>query len=114
MNLYQLRYFKTMAEVQHYRKASQILCVTQPTLSNAISALEDDLGAPLFERQGRNVVLSRIGRVFLTYVDNALDELNAGINKVKELSNDVLVPLNIGSTFAPAHSVQHIEITLTF
>ena len=43
MNLYQLRYFVTLAKFQHYMKASEQLCITQPSLSHAISALEKEL-----------------------------------------------------------------------
>ncbi|MCR6546379.1 LysR family transcriptional regulator, partial [Dehalobacterium formicoaceticum] len=38
MNLYQLYYFKTLAELEHYTKAAAQLCLTQPSLSNAISS----------------------------------------------------------------------------
>ena len=54
MNLSQLNYFKKLAEVLHYTRAAQELFITQPTLSGAISSLEKELGAPLFERNGRS------------------------------------------------------------
>ena len=50
MNLYQLRYFVTLAKLQHYLKASEQLCITQPSLSHAISSLEKELGVKLFEK----------------------------------------------------------------
>ena len=96
MNIYQLQYFRTMAKVQHYTKASKMLCITQPSLSNSIAALEDELGTSLFEKRGRNVVLSRHGKVFLTYVENALNELELGAEKVKELTGDLQLPINLG------------------
>lgn len=96
MNIYQLQYFRTMARVQHYTQASKILCITQPSLSNAIASLEDDLGANLFEKQGRNVVLSRNGKVFLEYVERALDEIKAGTDKIKELTGNLQAPINVG------------------
>mgnify|MGYP001857249901 CR=1 FL=1 len=40
MNLYYLRYFVKLAQVQHYTKAAQQLCITQPSLSHAIGQLE--------------------------------------------------------------------------
>lgn len=58
MNLSQLNYFKKLAEVLHYTRAAQELFITQPTLSGAISSLEKELGAPLFERNGRSVLLT--------------------------------------------------------
>ena len=44
MNLYYLRYFVKLAQVQHYTKAAQQLCITQPSLSHAIAQLEKELG----------------------------------------------------------------------
>ena len=62
MNLSQLNYFKKLAEVLHYTRAAQELFITQPTLSGAISSLEKELGAPLFERNGRSVLLTPYAR----------------------------------------------------
>jgi len=96
MNIYQLHYFRTMAKVQHYTQASKMLCITQPSLSNAIAALEEDLGTNLFEKQGRNVVLSRHGKLFLCYVERALDEIKAGTDKIKEMTGNLQPPITIG------------------
>ena len=48
MNLFYLRYFVTLAQVQHYTKAAEQLCIAQPSLSHAITQLEKELGVPLF------------------------------------------------------------------
>ena len=58
MNLNQLQYFVTLAHIEHYTRAAEKLTITQPSLSHAISSLEQELGTRLFERQGRNVVLT--------------------------------------------------------
>ena len=65
MNLYHLRYFVTLAHLEHYTKAAEILSITQPSLSHAISSLEKELGVKLFEKDGRNVVLTKCGQAFL-------------------------------------------------
>lgn len=52
MNLFYLRYFVTLAKVQHYTKAAEQLCIAQPSLSHAITQLEKELGVPLFEKMG--------------------------------------------------------------
>lgn len=88
MNLNQLYYFKTIAKLQHYRLASQELSVSQPSLSHAMSTLEEELGTRLFEKQGRNVSLTKYGHVFLDYVENSLSTLEAGTEKIKKLTND--------------------------
>ena len=62
MNLYHLRYFVTLAHLEHYTKAAEILAITQPSLSHAIASLEKELGVKLFEKEGRNVVLTKCGQ----------------------------------------------------
>lgn len=96
MNLYQLYYFRTTAKLEHYTKAATQLAITQPSLSHAISALEDELGTRLFEKQGRNVVLTENGKLFLTYVEKALNELEAGEKKIKELNGNIQHSINMG------------------
>lgn len=87
MNLYQLYYFRTLAKLEHYTKAAAQLSMTQPSLSHAISSLESELGVPLFKKHGRNIVLTKYGKLFLPYVENALNELEAGTKKIKELTS---------------------------
>lgn len=85
MNLKHLQYFCVLAKFEHYTKASEELFITQPTLSNAISELEKELGTYLFEKQGRNVNLTKYGRFFLDYVEKALFQLEEGEKNLKEL-----------------------------
>jgi DNA-binding transcriptional LysR family regulator len=68
MNLNQLQYFVTLAQLEHYTNAAEQLRITQPTLSLAIRSLEEEMGTKLFEKKGRNVVLTKYGRFFLEYV----------------------------------------------
>lgn len=64
MNLNQLRYFVTLAHLEHYTKAAEELRISQPSLSHAISTLEKEIGTSLFRKQGRNVVLTKYGSFF--------------------------------------------------
>lgn len=84
MNLSQLYYFRKLAELQHYTRAAKELFISQPTLSHAISSLEDDLGVKLFEKAGRNVRLTDAGQQFKEYVDSALGTLDEGIAALKK------------------------------
>lgn len=86
MNLYHLRYFSALAEVQHYTKAAEQLCITQPSLSYAISQLEEELQVPLFEKKGRQIVLSKHGQLFLSHVNKALHILDEGIHEMEMAS----------------------------
>lgn len=83
MNLYHLRYFVTLAHLEHYTKAAELLSITQPSLSHAISSLEKELGVKLFEKEGRNVVLTKCGQAFLEDVEQSLGILDSSINKLQ-------------------------------
>ena len=76
MNLYHLRYFVTLAHLEHYTKAAENLSITQPSLSHAISLLENELGVALFEKEGRNIVLTKYGKIFLKDVEKLLEILD--------------------------------------
>ena len=69
MNLQWLYYFDTIAELEHYTKAAEKLHVSQSNLSHAIKELENEVGAELFERKGRNIKLSKYGEIFLPVLE---------------------------------------------
>ena len=83
MNLNQLHYFSKLADAEHYTKAAELLSITQPSLSHAISSLENELGVKLFEKEGRNVVLTKCGRAFLEDVEQSLSILDSSVNKLQ-------------------------------
>ncbi|PYI51068.1 LysR family transcriptional regulator [Paenibacillus flagellatus] len=87
MELTQLDYFLTVVRLQHVTKASEALAITQPALSHSISKLEEELGVPLFERRGRNIQVSRYGRMFAESVERALSELERGKQAIEEQVN---------------------------
>lgn len=87
MNLNQLIYFAALGRLEHYTRAAEELDVSQPALSQSISALERELGVFLFERQGRNVVLTKSGKLFLKYVESALSQIKTGVKEMKDLKN---------------------------
>lgn len=96
MNLSQLYYFKKLAEVQHYTKAAKELYITQPSLSEAISSLESELGVRLFLKNGRNIKLTQYGQEFYQYVSSSLNELDKGINVIQEHVKDIGGTIEIG------------------
>nr|WP_106784934.1 LysR family transcriptional regulator [Lysinibacillus timonensis] len=74
MEIQQLEYFKVVAELQHMTQAAEMLNISQPALSKSISNIEQVIGVPLFDRQGRSIYLNRYGKLFLESVQIILDE----------------------------------------
>ena len=83
MNLQWLYYFNTIAELEHYTRAAEKLHVSQSNLSHAIKELENELGVQLFERQGRNIKLTKYGEIFQPYVIRTINSLEDGITTLK-------------------------------
>lgn len=99
MNLQQLEYFKVIAETKNFTTSSNLLSVTQPALSKAISKLEDELDVKLFERDGRNIRMTEFGNEFLKYAESALNEIERGKEKLRKMkSNDEKI-ISISSTY---------------
>ena len=107
MNLQQLQYFKVISQTKNFTTASNILSITQPALSKAISKLEEELDVQLFEREGRNIKITKYGEVFLKYAESALDDIEKGIEKIHDMktNNDNIISIAstycIGATFIP-------------
>lgn len=86
MELLQLQYFRTVAKLEHMTKAAQQLHIAQPALSKTIARLEEHVGVPLFDRQGRHIRLNTFGKTFLNKVEAALTLLEEGQKEVAELA----------------------------
>lgn len=69
LNYHHLLYFWTVARTGSIAKATKELHLTQPTISAQLRALESALGGKLFDRVGRGLVPSELGRVVLRYAD---------------------------------------------
>ena len=70
LNYHHLFYFWTVGRAGSIARASQELGLSQPTISNQLKTLEGSLGHRLFERQGRRLVLTDVGRTALRYADD--------------------------------------------
>ncbi len=90
MLLQQLVYFSKVAEYQNVTRASEVLFVSQPTLSRTIRQLEEELGCALFERKGKSLTLTESGQLLL-------DRSNEIISLLQRTQND-LQDLNLAET----------------
>ncbi|AIR91240.1 LysR family transcriptional regulator [Pseudomonas cremoricolorata] len=81
-----LQQFIAVAEELHFNRAAQRLHMAQPPLSQAIRRLEQDIGAPLFERNSRSVVLTPAGTVFLQWARTVLETLDQGVEHTRRVA----------------------------
>lgn len=103
MDIQKLKYFYTTAQVEHITRASEILHISQPSLTQAIHTLEFELDVELFHRQGRRIVLTQFGKYLKERLDVLLPQFDSLPNEIEQLKNSVnrTVKLNIlaASTF---------------
>ncbi|RKN70690.1 LysR family transcriptional regulator [Paenibacillus ginsengarvi] len=87
MEWQQLEYFQVVAEEEHFTRAAQLLSIAQPTLSRSIAKLEEELGVPLFDRQGRHVKLNRYGQLFYRRATRILREMTDAKREIADMQN---------------------------
>ncbi|NDY92031.1 LysR family transcriptional regulator [Ideonella livida] len=75
MDLKQLKAFLTVAETGNVTRAAEVLHLVQPAVSRQIRLLEEDVGAPLFQRERHGMVLTEAGHALSAYARRALLEL---------------------------------------
>lgn len=86
MLLRHIRYFLAVAEQGNFTRAAEALHVSQPTLSQQIKQLEENLGTPLFDRSGRTVRLTDAGMAWMRYARLALQDLEAGTRAIHDVA----------------------------
>ncbi|WP_311408156.1 LysR family transcriptional regulator [Liquorilactobacillus uvarum] len=105
MNLRHLEFFRDLAHTQHMSKTAEKLGISQPSLSYAIDSLEKELGFPLFKKNGRNIKLTHLGKVYLQFVQKGLDEIERGNALLQRLLNVNEGTVNLGFTYTPGQSL---------
>ncbi|MGE8203484.1 LysR family transcriptional regulator [Heyndrickxia sp. NPDC080065] len=74
-----LHTFITAAKHENFRKTAEELFISQPTVTVQIKLLEEEIGSPLFERDGRKVIITEAGRRFLPIARNMLSMYEEGM-----------------------------------
>jgi LysR family hydrogen peroxide-inducible transcriptional activator len=103
MEIHQLTYFVAVAETGSFTRAAERCNVAQPSLSQQIMKLEQELGEPLFDRLPRRVVLTDAGRMLLPRANSILAELQDIKQGLNEDIEDGRGALSVGfiPTIAP-------------
>lgn len=104
MEIRQLRYFLKVAETLNFSEASRKLYITQSTLSQQVSHLEQEVGFPLFERNSHEVFLTEAGRQLRPFAQATVNAAAACADRMNDLREMQTGELNIGVT----HSFSNI------
>lgn len=96
MNSNQFRFVIAAAKSGSFSRAAELCFVTQPSLSNGISNLEDVLGEKLFIRTTRKVTLSKFGQAMLPKIEAILNAETELLNEAAEYLKPKNIALNIG------------------
>jgi len=97
MEIHQLRYFVAVAEEGSFSQAADREHVSQPSLSQQIQKLEDELNQKLFDRLPRAVVLTEAGRRLLDYARQILTGIADARRSVAALEEEVAGRLSVGA-----------------
>lgn len=100
MELRQLRYFLGVAETLNFSEASRKLFITQSTLSQQISHLEQEIGLPLFDRNSHEVSLTEAGKELLPFAQRTVSAAESCLDHMNDLKQMLTGELNIGVTFS--------------
>lgn len=116
LNWQHLVYFKRVAEFQNFSKAADSLYVTSSAISKAVNNLEEELGFPLFEKCGRNSVLTEYGKEFYQHISDAFRCIDDGVEIINRRRGVVDGRISLGgiytmcAEFLPRYIKQFREI----
>jgi DNA-binding transcriptional LysR family regulator len=98
MENFRLRVFREVAAQMSFRKAAEVLRLSQPAVSQQIHALEEETGARLFDRQGNQIVLTEAGGVLLGYARQAAALMEEATGELAALRHALGGELRLGAS----------------
>ena len=110
MENFRLKVFRTVAEQMSFRKAAEVLHLSQPAVSQHIRALEEEVGVRLFDRargegHGSQISLTEAGRVLLGYANTAAETMVAAQRALAALNHEAAGALRLGASTTVAQYV---------
>ena len=96
MEFHQLRYVCAIADTGNFSRAAERCQIAQPSLSQQVLKLEGDLGAKLFDRLGRSVRLTEVGRAFIPHARAILEQMDVARASVSHKNADFRGSVAVG------------------
>lgn len=96
MDIRQIRYFVALAEELHFRRAAARLSISQPPLSAAIKALEQELGVALFHRNSKRVIATASGIAFYPEALKVLAQVASASSVARQAGSGLQGRLELG------------------
>jgi DNA-binding transcriptional LysR family regulator len=96
MDLRDLRYFETIAELEHIGRATERLHRTQPALTSCVRRLEQACGAPLLEKAGRGIRLTAAGKVLLKWAQRMRFDVEDAQREIGDIGRGLSGHVRIG------------------
>lgn len=101
LNLHRLRVFHAVARRESYSRAAEDLRISQPAVSKHVLDLEEELGARLFHRLGRRIVLTEAGRLMADYAQRIFALAHEARRALEELQGLERGSLRLGASTTP-------------
>ncbi len=105
MTIHQLRIFWAVAQAKSYTKASKMLGLAQPSLSQQISKLEEDLGSKLFNRGFSKIDLTDAGKYLSSKAEHIIASIEETEEGIKEFSENTRGTIKVGMLSSVARNV---------
>ncbi|MDU9393895.1 LysR family transcriptional regulator [Pseudomonas sp. zfem002] len=96
MDLRDLTYFETIAEIGHLGRAAEKLNRSQPALSKSIQRLEESLGTRLFQRDGRRIKLTDVGELLLARGKQLRLSISETEREVRDFASGLIGNIRLG------------------
>jgi len=101
MDMRRLEIFCKVVELKSFTKAAKALSLSQPTVSEHIRAVEEDLGERLIDRLGREVVPTPAGKVFYQYARNIIQMCDEAVQALEQFKGNLAGSLVLGASTIP-------------
>jgi len=102
---FRLKVFRAVAEQRNFRRAAEQLYLSQPAVTQQIKALEESVGAPLFDRTGREITLTPAGEILLRQAKQSGLILDKALEEIAALRGELIGPLRVAASTTIAQYV---------